>query len=89
MATKKIKVKPSEIIIKHFISCGISNPYAYMAADFKASERTIYRYLRILDQDINMLKRVYIDKIIELSERAMNNRPNENTVAKLFEAVKK
>lgn len=81
-------MKPSEIILKHFQICGIENPYAYLAKGFKASERTIRRYLKILDGDIKILRKSYVEKIIELSEKAMQDRFVENAVIPLLRGKK-
>ena len=80
----KTKVKPSEIILGHFISCGIRQPLKYIADDFEVHERTIRRYLKILDSDIDLLRWDYVEKIKELSVKVFQERTDKNTVLELF-----
>ena len=83
MAARKKKKKPSEVILNHFKGCGIENPIAYLAERLECSTVSIRRYLKVLDEGEH-LKQIYIDKIVELSIIAMENRPEGNDVIKLF-----
>ena len=74
----------SDIITEHFLSCGIKDPLDYLAKGLDCSPRTVRRYLKILDRDPELLKQIYTDKIVELSEIAMESRPIENEVKKIF-----